>query len=328
MGQLLISVTIVRNLTAGGWSMSKGIGRLQRALLAAIQERGCVDTLEAARHAYKVGPCDAVTDAQHVATRRALAGLAKRGLVVHLGRCWDKTAAQVGYRNGEQAQSMTNLIAGAIGGGKAGEIDPATLERFRTMLNPRRERYPLAVVMQRLAAEAGKKEDQFEWFAPPQGEDPTVPRAEWAAQEAELIVEIANCGPLQPSPAPKPGVGRPPAVHERYVALLVGMVFHEYTLRSPKRIWDHDHRAEYNSPFYKFAEAVFLGWGLPRVGRHSGKSASVGTALGSLASQRSKSCYSATGRMRRTKPPHWRPPPRKATQGSSATPNMLISRAV
>ena len=75
---------------------------MQRALLAAIQERGCVDTLEAARHAYKVGPCDAVTDAQHVATRRALAGLAKRGLVVHLGRCWDKMAAQLGYRNGEQ----------------------------------------------------------------------------------------------------------------------------------------------------------------------------------------------------------------------------------
>jgi hypothetical protein len=153
------------------------------------------------------------------------------------------------------------LIAGAIGGGKAGEIDPATLERFRTMLNLRRERYPLAAVMQRLAA-ARKNEDQFEWLAPPQGEDPTVPRAEWAAQEDELVVEIANCGPLQPCSAPKPSVGRPPADHERYIALLVGVVFHEYTLRSPTRIWDHDHRAEYNSPFYKFAEAVFLWLGL------------------------------------------------------------------
>jgi hypothetical protein len=74
--------------------MSKGGGGLQRALLAVIQEHGCLNTLEAARRAYKVKPCDTVdgvpyhiiNDAQHAATRRALAGLAKRGLVVNLGR--------------------------------------------------------------------------------------------------------------------------------------------------------------------------------------------------------------------------------------------------
>jgi hypothetical protein len=81
-------------LTAGDWNMSKGIGGLQRALLAAIQEHGCINTLEVARHAYKIEPCDTVdgvpyhyiNDAQHAATRRALAGLAKRGLIVNLGR--------------------------------------------------------------------------------------------------------------------------------------------------------------------------------------------------------------------------------------------------
>jgi hypothetical protein len=73
--------------------MSKGIGGLQRALLAALQEHGCLNTLDAARHAYKIEPCDTVDgvpqyyidDAQHAATRRALAGLVKRGLIVKPG---------------------------------------------------------------------------------------------------------------------------------------------------------------------------------------------------------------------------------------------------
>jgi hypothetical protein len=84
--------------------MGKGIGELQRALLAAIQERGCIDTLEAARDAYKLGPRAAVSDAQHAATRRALAGLAKRGLVVHLehltrrlNRLWVHMTARIGF---------------------------------------------------------------------------------------------------------------------------------------------------------------------------------------------------------------------------------------
>jgi hypothetical protein len=237
--------------------MSKGIGELQQALLAAIQDRGCIDTLEAARAAYKLGPRATVNEAQHAATRRALAGLAKRGLVVHLGRHFRRSLWCVARQTGEQIQ-----LDGATGGGKAGEIDPATLERFSAMLQSRRRRkqYPLVVVMQRLAAEARKNEGQFEWLAPPQGEDPTVPRAEWQAQEDELVVEIANCGPLEPSAPDKPRAGR--ADHERYVALLVGVVFHEYTRKSPKRIWDAYQDTDHNSPFYKFAAAVFRWLGL------------------------------------------------------------------
>jgi hypothetical protein len=234
--------------------MSRGIGELQQALLAAIQDRGCIDTLVVARCAYKLGRRAAVSDAQHAATRRALAGLAKRGLVVHLGRHFRRALWCVARQNGEQIQ------LGATGGGKAGEIDPATVERFCAMLQPRRKRYPLDVVMQRLAAEARKNEDQFEWLAPPQGEDPTVPREEWEAQEDELVVEIANCGPLEPSAPVKPRAGR--ADHERYVALLVGVVFHEYTGKSPKRIWDAYQDTDHNSPFYIFAAAVFRWLGL------------------------------------------------------------------
>jgi len=135
--------------------------------------------------------------------------------------------------------------------------NPATLEQLRTVLKPLRERYDFVVVMQRLAAEARENEDRFEWLAPPQGEDPTVPRAEWEAQENELIVELANCGPLKPSSAPEPRAGRPRADHERYVALLVGVVFHEYTLKSPKRVWNDYHDTDRTSPFYEFAAAVF-----------------------------------------------------------------------
>ena len=165
--------------------MGKGIGELQRALLAAIQERGCIDTLEAARDAYKLGPRAMVSEAQRAATRRALAGLAKRCLIVHLGRHFRRALWRVARQSGEQIQLEAPSENGATGGGKAGEIDPATLERFSAMLRSRRRRkqYPLAVVMQRLAAEARKNEDQFEWLAPPQGEDPTVPHAEWEAQE-------------------------------------------------------------------------------------------------------------------------------------------------
>jgi hypothetical protein len=74
--------------------MSKGIGGLQRALLAAIQEHGSLSAFEAATHAYKIEPYDTIdgeryyriSDAQDASTRRALAGLAQRGLVDNLGR--------------------------------------------------------------------------------------------------------------------------------------------------------------------------------------------------------------------------------------------------
>jgi hypothetical protein len=86
-----ISVTIWSGCNAyyWTWNMSKGIGGLQRALLAAIQERFCIDTLEATASAYKLNPiggCIRISKAKHAAARRALAGLAKRGLIVILAQ--------------------------------------------------------------------------------------------------------------------------------------------------------------------------------------------------------------------------------------------------
>jgi hypothetical protein len=73
--------------------MSRGLGALQRALLEAVQEHG-LSTFMACRLAYKIEPTDIVggkpfhliIDAQHSSVRRALAGLAKQGLIVNLGR--------------------------------------------------------------------------------------------------------------------------------------------------------------------------------------------------------------------------------------------------
>jgi hypothetical protein len=97
--------------------MSKGIGGLQRALLAAIQEHGCLDTLRAARHAYGVEPSDVVdgepyhviSDAQHAATRRALGGLARRGLVVNLARHLGLSVRQRRYQN-ENGDWLTRVL--------------------------------------------------------------------------------------------------------------------------------------------------------------------------------------------------------------------------
>ena len=74
--------------------MSRGLGALQQALLEAVQEHGCLSTFMACRLAYKIEPTDIVggkpfhliIDVQHSSVRRALAGLAKQGLIVNLGR--------------------------------------------------------------------------------------------------------------------------------------------------------------------------------------------------------------------------------------------------
>jgi hypothetical protein len=77
--------------------MSKGLGAVQRALLAAIQEHGSLDTFRACRLAFNIPPravdedgvpFHLISDPQHASARRALAGLEKRGLIVNQGAGW------------------------------------------------------------------------------------------------------------------------------------------------------------------------------------------------------------------------------------------------
>jgi hypothetical protein len=71
--------------------MSRGLGKLQRDLLATLEENNKqIDTLTLAAPAYDVQP-DAngicrINNAHHAAVRRALRNLHKRGLLMDLGR--------------------------------------------------------------------------------------------------------------------------------------------------------------------------------------------------------------------------------------------------
>jgi hypothetical protein len=79
-----------QNITLkAGNLMSRGIGAVQRTLLAAIQRHGCLSTFEACSLAYGVEVTVRrgerrrwINDAQLIGSRRALAGLAKRGLII------------------------------------------------------------------------------------------------------------------------------------------------------------------------------------------------------------------------------------------------------
>jgi hypothetical protein len=143
------------------------------------------------------------------------------------------------------------------------ELDPKTIEDLRALLKPRRERYEFTLVMQRLTAEVWADNNEFEWYEPPQGEGPTVPREEWGALEAQLIADLTGL-PIEQVSASTDGRrrGRPRVDKARYAALLVGVVFHEYTLKPPKRIWDVYKETDENSPFFVFAAAVFRMIGL------------------------------------------------------------------
>ena len=148
-----------------------------------------------------------------------------------------------------------------------GELDPTTIERLRAEFKPRRERYNFALAMQCWAALALGRDPGVselgpfaEWFAPPQGEDRTVPPREWPPQEAELIAALIVDGParrkrgrkqqtrrrldetgnqkLPPSPvkarSPNPkGAGRPPEDVQREALLFLALIYREFTMRVP-----------------------------------------------------------------------------------------------
>jgi hypothetical protein len=67
-------------------AMSKGHGRLQRQLLAALSEHSKLDTLALAQRAYRNRLDSELTESQLVSVRQALRRLARDGLIFDLGR--------------------------------------------------------------------------------------------------------------------------------------------------------------------------------------------------------------------------------------------------
>ena len=67
--------------------MSKGPGKVQRAILELFESEPDImrDSIEIAAHVFDRNP---VPQSEVVSTRRALRGLAARGLIVDMGRHW------------------------------------------------------------------------------------------------------------------------------------------------------------------------------------------------------------------------------------------------
>ena len=70
--------------------MSKGIGKLQREIIELFENNMHLmfDSLEITAIVHELNAVATVTESQAVSTRRALRGLAKRKLIVDMGRGW------------------------------------------------------------------------------------------------------------------------------------------------------------------------------------------------------------------------------------------------
>jgi hypothetical protein len=141
-------------------------------------------------------------------------------------------------------------------------LDPAAIARLRVMLGPRPDRYCFAAVMERWAAEVLGEPladisptpgaDQFDWPPEPDG---------WADELVKQIV--LNPKPERRGKPYKPR--RPRADRERYAALLLAVIFNEFTGLRPWRTWrNHPKTAsdtaddtDKNEPFYQFGAEAF-----------------------------------------------------------------------
>jgi hypothetical protein len=128
-----------------------------------------------------------------------------------------------------------------------GELDPAVIGHLRAVLNPRREeRYDFATVMNRWA--------KLVWDAAEEQEQPAAYDPELERLAKQLILKM-----------PRRRVrlstrGRPRSDLERYAALMLGLIFEEYTGKRPKRYTARG--TGENSPFYRFATEAFKAIGL------------------------------------------------------------------
>ena len=83
--------------------MSRGPGAIQRRLIEILgQHEKLLDTFELAARAYDLDSVDALSEAQLVAVRRGLRGLARKGAIADLGRHW---------RNGRQHWASVEAAA-------------------------------------------------------------------------------------------------------------------------------------------------------------------------------------------------------------------------
>jgi hypothetical protein len=131
-------------------------------------------------------------------------------------------------------------------------LDAAAIARLRAMLGPGPDRYDFATVMQRWAAEAlgepladisltqAPGADQFDW-----------PSGSTCREVDALARQLIRLPP-----------GRPRADVERDAALMLGVIFHEYTGMKPTRVYDAHGGSDRVSLFYYFASEAFRAIGL------------------------------------------------------------------
>jgi hypothetical protein len=144
-------------------------------------------------------------------------------------------------------------------------LDPATLKKLRDVLNPVRERYGFEFTMER-------------WTELVLGDDLHPTNANRSVEpidnETELVAFVLSIPPEEVDPAEDEPIrrrGRPRVDFERYAALLLAAIFHEYTRRKPTRITRSDAMStdrantfdrDKTSAFYRFATACFEAIGL------------------------------------------------------------------
>jgi len=96
--------------------MSRGLGKVQRALLAILQQQPALTSFELAAQVYRVlvEPDGrwSVSNTQRTAVRRALSALQRRGLALQIGRNRQGRAA---WMTREQAEHYAVHVAGMMG---------------------------------------------------------------------------------------------------------------------------------------------------------------------------------------------------------------------
>ena len=130
-------------------------------------------------------------------------------------------------------------------------MEPETVNQLRDILNPQRKRVDFGFVMERWASLVAGTDP----CRSTEGVEPIEPMENEQALVDQLVFHA-------PRPKRVKQLGRPRADRERYAALLLTIIFHEYTRRKPKRHSDAYKEVYTESPFYRFATASFQAIGL------------------------------------------------------------------
>lgn len=131
---------------------------------------------------------------------------------------------------------------------------PDDVTRLHAILKPTRVRYDLGAVMDRWSARVRELHPDC------QDQNVSATPEEFEALTALLI--NAPPGRRRRARIKQPIKRRPRMDLERFAALMLGVIFSEYTGRPPTRISDAYRGTDNNSPFYQFARAAFKAIGL------------------------------------------------------------------